>query len=69
MDAKAEPVAVAEAVRLVLLALVALGVVTIDQTALDAIMAAVGALASIAVSAWTRRLVTPSDSDTATDEQ
>lgn len=67
MNANTEPAATAEVLRLVLLALVALGVVTIDHTALDAIIAAVGALASIALTAWTRSRVTPSDDDAATN--
>ncbi|MGL5908848.1 MAG: hypothetical protein ACRCZP_02530 [Phycicoccus sp.] len=54
-----EPVAIAETVRLVLVALVAVGWVTLDDTAVMSVATAVGALVSVAASLWARARVTP----------
>lgn len=57
--AQTEPAAVAEALRLVLVALVAVGWVTIDSDAVNAIVSAVAGLASIALTIFVRSRVTP----------
>jgi len=54
-----EPAAIAEGARWLLGILVTLGWVTLDDATTNAIITAVGALASIALTIWTRRRVTP----------
>lgn len=54
-----EPAAVAELVRLVLVALVAAGWFTLPDAAVASIVSAVGVAASIALTWWTRRRVVP----------
>jgi hypothetical protein len=54
-----EPAAYAEAVRLAIAALVGVGWITIDDATINAIVTAVGALASIALTAAVRANVTP----------
>jgi hypothetical protein len=66
--ASTEPAAVAEAARLLLVALTVLGVITIDPVAIDAVVAGVAALASVGLTVWTRHRVTPADK-TASKEQ
>lgn len=55
----AEPVALTEAIRLILVALVGLGWITLDDTALSAILSAVGVLLSWGLAAYARSRVTP----------
>lgn len=54
-----EPAAYAEAVRLVIAALVGVGWITVDDAKLNAIATGVGALLSIGLSLAVRRNVTP----------
>jgi hypothetical protein len=54
-----EPAALAEALRLVLVALVALGWITLDEEAIAAVVSAVAGALSIGLTIWTRRKVTP----------
>ena len=54
-----EPAIYAEAVRLLLVALVALGWITIDDNTANAIVTAVGAILSIALTIAVRQHVTP----------
>ncbi|WP_190821945.1 hypothetical protein [Saccharopolyspora pogona] len=59
--AKVEPAAVAEAVRLVLVALVGIGWLTIDDVAINSVVSAVAAVASIVLTVLVRKNVTPVD--------
>lgn len=54
-----EPAAYAEAVRLVIAALVALGWITLDDNTTNAIVTAVGAVLSIVLTVAVRQTVTP----------
>ena len=54
-----EPAAYAEAVRLVLAALVGVGWVTVDNNTVNSIVTAVGAILSIVLTAVVRANVTP----------
>lgn len=56
---RTEPEAVAEGARVLLGALVALGWISLDDATTNAIITAVAALASIALTHWSRRRVTP----------
>lgn len=56
---EAEPVALAEAVRLLLAALVTAGWITIDSATTNWITTVVGLVASVVATVWTRRRVTP----------
>lgn len=56
-----EPVAVAEAVRTVLLALVAVGWLTMDDATMSAVATAVAGVASVLLTVLVRRKVTPVD--------
>lgn len=56
---KSEPVAVAEAVRAVVLAGVAIGWVTLDDTAVEAVVTVAGALISLGLTLWARSRVSP----------
>lgn len=55
----AEPAGITEAIRLVVAALVAVGVFEVDDTTLNAIMLAIGGLVSIGLTFVTRRKSTP----------
>lgn len=55
----AEPAGITEAIRLVVAALVAVGVFEVDDTTLNAIMLAIGGLVSIGLTFFTRRKSTP----------
>lgn len=57
--AEAEPAALAEATRILLAALVTAGWLTIDSATMSWVVTAVGLLASVAATAWTRNRVTP----------
>lgn len=57
--ADAEPAALAEAARILLAALVTAGWLAIDSATVNWIVTAVGLLASVAATAWTRNRVTP----------
>lgn len=57
--AQTEPAAVAEAARLILGALVATGWITIPDATVNAVVTLVGALASVGLTIWTRRRVSP----------
>ncbi|MBB5159910.1 hypothetical protein [Saccharopolyspora phatthalungensis] len=59
MLSQVEPAAVAEGARMVLGTFVALGWITIDSTTINAIITGVSAVASVALTIWTRRRVTP----------
>lgn len=59
MNPAREPAAYAEAVRLVIAALVGLGWVTISDAVVNAVVTAVGALMSIVLTAVVRANVTP----------
>lgn len=59
MTPSAEPAAWAEVVRLVIGALVALGWVTVSDTATNSIVTAVGAVLSIVLTVVVRQHVTP----------
>jgi hypothetical protein len=59
MNPAREPAAYAEALRLVIAALVGLGWITISDTTVNAVVTAVGALMSIVLSAVVRANVTP----------
>ena len=59
MLSRTEPAAVAEGARIVLGALIALGWVSIDSATTNGIITAVGAVASVLLTAWTRNRVTP----------
>lgn len=59
MLSRTEPAAIAEGARMVLGVLVALGWVSIDSATTNVIITAVGAVASIVLTAWTRNRVTP----------
>ena len=59
MLSRFEPAAVAEGARVVLGTLVALGWISLDDATTTAIITAVAALASVALTVWTRRRVTP----------
>lgn len=54
-----EPAALAEAVRVVLAALVALGWITLDDPTLTAVTTAVAAVASVLLTVLVRRKVVP----------
>ena len=54
-----EPAAYAEVVRLVLVALVALGWITVDNDTTNAIVTAVGAILSVVLTVAVRAHVTP----------
>lgn len=54
-----EPAAYAEVARLVIAALVAVGWITIDNTAVDTVLTAAGAILSIFLTATVRANVTP----------
>jgi hypothetical protein len=54
-----EPAAYAEAVRLVIAALVGVGWITLDDSLIQSIVTAVGALASIVLTVVVRSKVTP----------
>lgn len=58
---KVEPAAVAEAARLVLVALVGIGWLTIDETAVNAVATAVAAVASVGLTLFVRKNVAPVD--------
>ncbi|PKW15912.1 hypothetical protein [Saccharopolyspora spinosa] len=62
-----EPAAIAEAVRIILIALVGAGWLTLDDTTLASIVSVVGVLASVALTWWTRRKVTSLAAPRATD--
>lgn len=55
----AEPASVSEIARLIVAALVALGVFELDDTTWNTITLIIGGLISIGLTAWTRRKVTP----------
>ncbi len=55
----AEPYASAEIARLIVAGLVALGVITLDDTALGVITGLIGAAISVGLSWWARRKSTP----------
>ena len=55
----AEPAGITEAIRLVVAALVAVGVFEVDDTTLNAVMLAIGGLVSIGLTFFTRRKSTP----------
>lgn len=55
----AEPVAVTEAIRVVLMAAVAAGWLTLPSTVIDAIITITGAVLSVGMSIWARAHVTP----------
>ncbi len=57
---KAEPASMSELARLIVAALVALGVFEFDDAVLNTITLIVGGLISIVLTWWTRRTVTPS---------
>lgn len=57
--ADAEPASLAEAVRVLLAALIGAGWLTIDSATVNWIVTVVGLLASVAATVWTRRRVTP----------
>lgn len=59
MDASTEPVALAELVRLLLVALVGLGWLTIDDPAINTVASAVGLLLSWVLTAIARSKVKP----------
>lgn len=59
-----EPAVYAEAARLVMAALVALGWITLNNTTMEAIVTAVGATLSVVLTAAVRSHVTPVQSDT-----
>lgn len=61
---KTEPAAAAEAVRAVLVALVALGWATIPDATINTITSTVGVLVSIGLTWWTRNRVTPAPKPT-----
>ena len=58
---KLEPAAIAEAVRLVLVALVGLGWLTLDEPVVNAVATAVAAVASVVLTVFVRKNVTPID--------
>lgn len=55
----AEPAAVAEITRLIVAALVTLGVFQLDDAAWNAITLVIGGVISVALSWWTRKRATP----------
>lgn len=52
-----EPVAIADTVKAILAALVALGWIALPDATISAVATAIGAVAFVALSAWTRRKV------------
>ena len=58
---KLEPAAIAEAVRLVLVALVGLGWLTLDEPVVNSVATAVAAVASVVLTVFVRKNVTPID--------
>lgn len=55
----AEPASITEIVRLIVAALVAVGVIEVDDTTVSALILAIGGLISIGLTFWTRRKVSP----------
>lgn len=56
---RTQPVTLAEVVRLVVVALVGAGWLTLDDAAVNTVVSVVGVVASIALTWWTGRKVTP----------
>lgn len=58
--AEAEPPACAEAIRIILAALVTGGWLTVDSATVNWLVTGVGLIVSVVATVWTRRKVTPS---------
>ncbi|MBB5157651.1 hypothetical protein [Saccharopolyspora phatthalungensis] len=67
LPTQTEPAAIAEVVRVILVALVGAGWLALDDATLASIVSVVGVLASVALTWWTRRKVTSLARPRATD--
>lgn len=57
--AQTQPVSLAEVVRMIVVALVSAGWLTLDDTAVNTVVSVVGAIVSIGLTWWTTHKVTP----------